>query len=141
MSTISRTVYSKAGCVSCGTIAMRRATVARDMALMAVPSRRTTPASGWSTPASILSSVVLPDPFGPSMPTDSPRSMDRLTSSRTAVRELLPWYAKRRLPADSNADPNRPGAPQGRVPKDFLVGAIEQVGAARKDLDDAMYAE
>ena len=37
---------------------------------------RTTPAVGPSTPASILSSVVFPDPFGPRMPTAAPRSTE-----------------------------------------------------------------
>src|SRR2546427_1858631 len=40
----------------------------------------TAPSLGGSMPAIMLSSVVLPDPFGPMMPTISPRSTPKDTS-------------------------------------------------------------
>src|SRR5207244_1021228 len=46
------------------------------------PSKRTSPRSGQSSPAMMRSSVVLPDPDGPSSASSSPDSMSRLTLSR-----------------------------------------------------------
>ena len=90
MSTISSAEYSNAGCVSCGTTAIRRATAARGSALISAPSSRTVPLSGRSTPASILSSVVLPGAV---------RSED--TDHRPAVDGEADAVAER-------ADPERP---------------------------------
>ncbi len=81
---ISSTVYSKASCVSCGTIAMRRATVARGIVCRSTPSSRTRPLEGRSRPPSNRSSVVLPEPFGPRMPTRPPRGMRALTPLSTS---------------------------------------------------------
>ena len=39
------------------------------------------PRVGWITPATILSSVDLPAPFSPMMPSDSPRRSSKLTPS------------------------------------------------------------
>ena len=71
----------------------------RDRPASEAPFSDTTPWSGCSTPLSSLSSVVLPQPFGPSSPVSDPRSTVTLTSSsvndraaaaagRVAVREL-----------------------------------------------------
>ena len=49
-----------------------------------VPSR-TSPVSGDNSPISMLSRVVFPAPFGPTMPTRSPR-MIRVEKSRTIGR-------------------------------------------------------
>ena len=49
------------------------------------PPIRTLPASGRSKPAIMRSSVVLPEPLGPSSATSSPRPTRRLAAS-TAVR-------------------------------------------------------
>ena len=51
------------------------------MALMSAPSMRIVPALGNSKPASIRSSVVLPDPEPPSRQKISPRRMSSDTSS------------------------------------------------------------
>ena len=42
--------------------------------------RSTRPALGWSTPARICKSVLLPAPFRPMMPNDSPAITSKLTS-------------------------------------------------------------
>src|SRR5215470_15868967 len=57
--------------------------------VMSSPFRRTTPSSGNSNPAMILSSVVLPEPLGPRMVTSSPR------------------YTARSIPASAVTSPNR----------------------------------
>src|SRR4029077_15924848 len=48
------------------------------------PSNATSPASGQSSPAMIRSSVVLPDPDGPSSASNSPLATLRSTPSRAA---------------------------------------------------------
>jgi len=58
----------------------------RDTGLASVRSEtftRTFPRCGVSSPPRSRSSVVLPDPFGPRMPTRPPRSMTAPTSVRT----------------------------------------------------------
>ena len=49
----------------------------------------TRPLSGWSRPARILSSVVLPTPLGPRTPSLVPAPTERLTVSRIV---RTPWY-------------------------------------------------
>ena len=65
---------------------------------MSEPSR-TVPASAASFPARILSSVVLPAPFGPTMPTLSPRARSR-SSPRNSVRDPEPLRQPARLQHD-----------------------------------------
>src|SRR6185312_3313238 len=48
---------------------------------------RTTPESTFSSPASTISRVDLPDPDGPTMPTTSPLSTVRPTLLRTCTRD------------------------------------------------------
>jgi hypothetical protein len=43
------------------------------------------PASGWSIPASMLSSVDLPDPDGPMTATKSPRGMVRSSPEKMGI--------------------------------------------------------
>ena len=50
--------------------------------------RRTVPDTGRTVPSITLSSVDLPEPDGPTMPTRSPGSMVRSTSIRTGAPPL-----------------------------------------------------
>ena len=47
--------------------------------VMSCPSRRTVPADGETEPASTLSSVVFPAPFGPTTPTASDKPTEKST--------------------------------------------------------------
>src|SRR5574340_131564 len=49
------------------------------------PSRKTSPASGCTTPAMILESVLLPAPFSPTSACTSPGSTEKLTPSSACV--------------------------------------------------------
>jgi len=49
--------------------------------VMSSPSKTTRPSVGSYAPVMTLNSVVLPAPFGPMSPTDSPRSIEKVTSS------------------------------------------------------------
>ena len=81
------TVKSNVECVSCGTTAMRRASSRRDKrATRRAVERARVRAAGVSVPASSCSSVVLPEPFGPSRPTIAPRGTRYETSSSTRRR-------------------------------------------------------
>src|SRR3954452_5423106 len=51
------------------------------MAVMSTPSTSTRPASAVSKPATTLSNVVLPEPLGPRMVSNSPEAMSRDTPS------------------------------------------------------------
>src|SRR5882672_5614833 len=53
------------------------------------PSTRMRPASAISNPAMTLSSVVLPEPLGPRMVTNSPADRPRLTSASAATSPKL----------------------------------------------------
>ena len=50
-----------------------------------MPSIETDPASGIETPSSTSSSVLLPDPVGPTMPIDSPGRTSRLTPRKAGA--------------------------------------------------------
>src|SRR5436309_68064 len=50
-----------------------------------MPSTVTVPANGSSTPAAAANVVLLPDPFGPSSPTTSPRATSSDTPSTASV--------------------------------------------------------
>ena len=54
--------------------------------LMSRPSNMIRPWVAVSNPASIIRQVVLPDPDGPSMVTNSPCAIDRFRSFTTSVR-------------------------------------------------------
>ena len=115
----------------------RAAAIAPSARRRAAPIRRV----GASTPASSLSSVVLPDPFGPRMPTRAPDA----TSSETSRTTGRPGEATRpaartqneRLRAEINTDADHAQAARRGVAEGFFVLAIEQVEAASEDLDVA----
>ena len=92
MNTFSATLRSGNRRGSWWTTAMPRA---RDWAgpwiATGVPSRRIVPASGWWTPARILTSVLLPAPFSPTSAWISPgrRSIDTSVSAAVAPNRLL----------------------------------------------------
>ena len=67
---------------------------------MARPSSRTSPAAGRSSPMRCLTSVVLPEPFCPTMATGSPGSIDSETP-RTAS---TPFVVAMDEPVDLDAD-------------------------------------
>src|SRR5690348_16019880 len=56
-----------------------------------MPASSMRPAPGLSAPASTLSSVVLPAPFGPTMPTASPACTPKSTPSRTTSAPNRLW--------------------------------------------------
>src|SRR5690242_1509097 len=53
------------------------------MPSIALPSKRTEPRSGLDRPATTVKSVDFPQPMNPTIETNSPRSTDKVTSSRT----------------------------------------------------------
>ena len=85
------------------------------------PSSSTVPAVGRVRPSSIRISVVLPEPFGPSMPSTAPSGMSRSTSSTATVDPNT-----LRSPADPGGDS------RGRRPRSTasVDGAI--TGRARR---------
>ena len=60
-------------CVSCGTSATARASARRATRASGAPSSVTVPSVGAHTPASSRSSVLLPEPFGPTQRDEAPR--------------------------------------------------------------------
>jgi hypothetical protein len=74
---------------SCITTPIRARHRARPMRDSGSPSTRISPRVGCSRPASSFSSVVLPQPEGPAIATDSPASIRKLTPSSTQD-SLLP---------------------------------------------------
>ena len=84
MSTISTALKSNVECVSCGTTAIRRASSRRDRRSIGAASSAIRPRRGLSVPDISRSSVVFPDPFGPSKPTIAPRGTASDTSSTTS---------------------------------------------------------
>jgi len=88
---------------SCGTNAIPSALISRGARpVMSRPSSRTAPRLGRRMPATTLRSVDLPAPFGPMMPTISPRSTERSTPLRISSAAVYPATmppASRRLTA------------------------------------------
>ena len=60
------------------------------MSCKLTPRSKTLPSRGASTPVATRSSVVLPDPFGPIRPTNSPSRTSISTPSKTV---FLPYAA------------------------------------------------
>ena len=89
--------------------------------------------SGRRVPLSSRSSVVLPEPFGPRMPTSAPSARRTVTPSTTSGAPAA--YRNETLSAHSNADTHVGRPARRRVAQHFFVLAIEQVQRAREDLD------
>src|SRR5581483_181184 len=85
ISTISRAVKEKAGARSCGTTAVSRAASRAGIRYGSRPATRTEPERGRSAREATRTSVVLPDPFGPTRPTTSPGRTSSPTSRRTTA--------------------------------------------------------
>ena len=80
-----RTVSSAVnGCCAscCGMNAIRLARSPAAIVSRSAPSKRTSPASGFSSPAITRSNVLLPAPLGPSRPSSSPGRASRDAESR-----------------------------------------------------------
>ena len=88
-STTSRTDRSTLGAALCSSRAIRRAASRRGRDATTVPSSRTAPASGLSSPAISRSRVDLPAPFGPSSPVTVPDGMTADTSSRMLTPSIV----------------------------------------------------
>src|SRR4029450_172173 len=98
----------------------------------------TVPSSGASRRPSSFRSVVFPEPFGPSTPTNvpGPTSIDTLrTAAREAVQPRRPAYATETLRADSNADPDDAKTARRGIAEKFFVRPVEKVQRAREGLD------
>src|SRR6476620_11032217 len=116
---------------------MRCASARRDQRATGWPSSRTSPAAGASSPPSSLTSGVLPEPFGPRIPTNAPgtTSSDTSPTTRRGAPAARPPYANERLRADSNSHTSEHRTAERRVAVRFLVRPIEQVQRAPVDLD------
>ena len=90
-----------------------RQTASGVCAVMGLPSKRTSPPMGESRPETTLSSVVLPEPLGPTSPTTSPRS----TANETPSTAARPPKCRSRPPTSSRAERlmARPFARSGRA--------------------------
>ena len=127
---------------SCGTIAMRCASARRDHRATGWPSSsdRRRP-SAPAAPPSSLSSVVLPEPFGPEDADErAGRDVERHVAHDAARcaggAGVRPPYANERLRADSNPHTSEHAErPERRVAVGFFVRPIEQVQRAPEDLD------
>src|SRR5690606_3222982 len=107
------------------------------------PSSLTSPASGVSTPASSLSRVVLPEPFGPRMPRRSPGETSSETPRTTGTaraRQPRAGYANVRSRAESKAQPRHPAPTRRGIAEDLFVAAAEQVQPAAEQLDVPVHA-
>src|SRR5690606_4487404 len=111
---------------------MRRASARRGTDASGTPSSSTLPADGASAPVSTRSSVVLPEPLGPSTPTTAPRATSSETPCSTSVRPNPTWTST----ACSNPDPHHDRPAQRREAEDLFVAPVEQVGHAHARLDE-----
>src|ERR1043166_3657000 len=94
-----------------------------------IPATSADPSDGSSSPHSMRMVVVLPDPFGPSRPKTSPRSMRRL-SCATAVspsnRRVKLWVSTAAcVTADSGQPRQLYGDGHPRLHAATRVGAVE----------------
>ena len=82
----------------------RKSAKARDFSFVtSCPLIKTVPEVGASMVAMQLSSVVLPEPDAPMMPTKSPFSADRLTPASARVEAPLPAYTFSRFRTSKTA--------------------------------------
>src|SRR5689334_10303192 len=110
---------------------MRRASADRDNRPSGAPSSVTRPRCGCRVPASSRSSVVLPAPLGPRIPTKPLDGIVSVTPRRTA------WepYANQTSAACSNSNTGHRAARQRGKAEDLLVCAIEEILDAGEDVD------
>src|ERR1044071_3732412 len=81
------------------------------------------PGSGWSTPAMILISVDLPDPFSPTRQCTSPAGKDKSTlrSATTPPKCLeIAWRSRKLAKSARDLQPSE-SEPAGDEPRDRLV--------------------
>ena len=105
-------------CACCGTNVTFRAHSALERSRTSRPSASTAPLVGSRRASSSCTSVDLPLPDGPTMPTISRCSIDRLTECRTGASAV---YSK--VASASESDPT---APTG-APRLYESGALEAV--------------
>src|SRR4051794_9396977 len=98
---------------------------------MSAWSSSTRPLDGRSSPASTRSSVVLPDPFGPRMPTNPFAGTSIVTPRSTAADP----YEKKTSAACSNPQSCHEPAGERREPVDLFVRPVEQVLDPSKQLE------
>src|SRR5580704_8270152 len=85
------------------------------MAVMSAPSKAIEPELAGVTPQTVLTSVVLPAPFGPIRPSTSPRASDSVTP-RSACRPLKCRDTRSRRKISDASDMFRPPQPQRDQP-------------------------
>src|SRR5581483_11438186 len=124
INTISSAVNEKAGATSCGTTAARRAASRAEIAYGSRPASRTDPDRGRSARDATRTSVVLPDPFGPTRPTTSPGP----TSSRTSLRTTRSPYPAVTESRTSAGSPGGTRAPPLSAKQEQEEGASEKRG-------------
>src|SRR5207342_1930597 len=91
----------------------------------------TTPSSAVSSPAMILKSVVLPEPFGPTSPTFSPGLSWKDASTKSSCLPyclVRPWMAIIELTIVDHGRPtggrSAGGGRHGRADKSYPVGVL-----------------
>src|SRR5262245_316369 len=101
------------------------------------PSSVTSPPAGRKRPASNRSSVVLPDPFGPSTPTRSPGR----SSSDTFRNTVRSPYANETSAARSNPEADKGASTQSGISERFLVVTVEQIARLDEQVDPPAQAQ
>src|SRR5688572_20058610 len=119
---------------------MRRATLRLDSLPRSVPSSRTHPRRGFSTPASSDTSVVLPPPLGPSSAVSDRFGIVRVMSRSSNAGSPRRPYPNETLSACSNAYSGHEDAAWSREAERFFVRAIGGVLDAREELKEARHA-
>src|SRR4051794_37869489 len=98
---------------------------------MSTSSSNTRPLAGRSSPASTRSNVVLPEPFGPRMPTNPFAGTPMVTPRRTAADP----YEKKTSAACSNPQSCHEAAGERGEPVHLLVRPVEQVFDSSEQLE------
>src|SRR5581483_3226553 len=127
ISTISSDVKEKAGVRSCGTTAASRAASRAGTAYGSRPATSTEPERGRSAREATRTTVVLPDPFGPTRPTTSPRRTCSPTPRRTGT-SRYPAVTESRTSA---------GSPDRTRPPPLSAKQEQEERAAEKRRDHA----
>ena len=74
-----------------------RALTAPGSRVTSTPRTEIDPSSGWRSPSSISTVVVLPAPFGPSRPNTSPAATSKLTPSTALMSPYVLWTSSTRM--------------------------------------------